>query len=77
MEEPDRIANVFTAVVWIGCGLLLWAGVSWLGLYKSIAKMRRREGGTGIDSGLLQEAALLTGLGMIATVAGFGLQALG
>ncbi len=76
MDDPVSTVQPFLAVAWLGALLLLWAGVSWLDVYKSIAKLRRRGGGAGIDASLLQEAALLTGLGLVVAIVGLGLHSI-
>lgn len=70
MDEPYSIAHPFLALAWIGAGSLLFAGVLWLDLYKKMARLRSRGGGSGIDLEALQLAAMFTGLGLIATVVG-------
>lgn len=76
MDEASRAASIFMGAAWIGAGLLLFAGVTWLDLYKRMVKLRARGGGSGIDNALLEQAALLTGLGIVVVVIALGLHSL-
>lgn len=73
MDQPVSIVAPFLVIAWFGAAALLFAGLSWIRLYKRIAHLRARNEGSGIDAEVLQEAALFTGLGMVLVVVGLGL----
>lgn len=71
MDQPVNVAEPFLVLAWFGAAALLYAGLSWIRLYKRIARLRSRGGG--IDTEALEEPALFTGLGLVGAVVGLGL----